>query len=191
MTEEQANNLSKRRRIFELDLLRGFFVVIIIIDHLQLWPSPLRYLTGEGRLWVTAAEGFFLISGLLVGYIRGFKNKDKSLKDISIKLTKENIYDRHFNIQLGNFELLYENAVYLELILSEMRHRLIHDMIFMIYDYHYYKPKCDNYYFYRTETPIDDIDRNDFEELIIWFLENKHRYKINKYFRLHFSENFL
>lgn len=88
MTEEQANNLSKRRRIFELDLLRGFFVVIIIIDHLQLWPSPLRYLTGEGRLWVTAAEGFFLISGLLVGYIRGFKNKDKSLKDISIKLIK-------------------------------------------------------------------------------------------------------
>ena len=103
-------------------------------------------------------------------------------KDISIKLTKENIYDRHFNIQLGNFELLYENAVYLELILAEMRHRLIHDMIFMIYDYHYYKPKCDNYYFYRTETPIDDIDRNDFEELIIWFLENKHRYKVNKYF---------
>ena len=88
MTEEQVNNLSKRRRIFELDLLRGFFVVIIIIDHLQLWPSPLRYLTGEGRLWVTAAEGFFLISGLLVGYIRGFKNKDKSLKDISIKLIK-------------------------------------------------------------------------------------------------------
>ena len=74
MTEEQVNNLSKRRRIFELDLLRGFFVVIIIIDHLQLWPSPLRYLTGEGRLWVTAAEGFFLISGLLVGYIRGFNN---------------------------------------------------------------------------------------------------------------------
>lgn len=88
MTEEQANNLPKKRRIFELDLLRGFFVVIIIIDHLQLWPSPLRYLTGEGRLWVTAAEGFFLISGLLVGYIRGFKNKDKSLKDISIKLIK-------------------------------------------------------------------------------------------------------
>ncbi len=82
------DNPPKRRRIFELDLLRGFFIVIIIIDHLQLWPSPLRYLTGEGRLWVTAAEGFFLISGLLIGYVRGFKGKNKPLKQISIGLLR-------------------------------------------------------------------------------------------------------
>lgn len=78
----------KKRRIFELDLLRGLFVVIIIIDHLQLWPSPLRYITGEGRLWVTAAEGFFLISGLLIGYIRGFKNQNIPLKNLTVMLIK-------------------------------------------------------------------------------------------------------
>lgn len=73
-----------KRRIFELDLLRGLFIVIIIIDHLQFWPSPFTYLTGEGRLWVNAAEGFFIISGLLIGYIRGYKGKNQPLK----KLTK-------------------------------------------------------------------------------------------------------
>lgn len=77
---------SVKRRIFELDLLRGIFIAIIFIDHLQFWPSPLRYVTGEGRLWVSAAEGFFLISGLLIGYIRAYKGQRHSLKDLSIKL---------------------------------------------------------------------------------------------------------
>lgn len=60
----------KTRRIIELDLLRGFFIAVIILDHLQFWPSYLGYLTGQGRLWVSAAEGFFIISGLLIGYLR-------------------------------------------------------------------------------------------------------------------------
>lgn len=77
-----------KRRIFELDLLRGFFIFVIIIDHLQFWPSPLGFLTGEGRLWVTAAEGFFLISGLLIGYIRAYKGQKHSMKDLTIILWK-------------------------------------------------------------------------------------------------------
>ena len=76
------------RRIIELDLLRGFFIVVIILDHLQFWPSPLQYLTGQGRLWVSAAEGFFIISGLLIGYLRAYKGARESLKDLSIKLWK-------------------------------------------------------------------------------------------------------
>lgn len=76
----------EKRRIYEFDLLRGIFIVIIIIDHLQFWPSPLSYITGEGRLWVSAAEGFFLISGLLVGYIRAYKDQRKPLGDITKKL---------------------------------------------------------------------------------------------------------
>src|SRR3989339_456486 len=75
-----------KRRIHELDLLRGFFILVIIIDHLQFWPSPLTFLTGEGRLWVSAAEGFFLISGLLIGYIRGYKGRNQPLTSISKKL---------------------------------------------------------------------------------------------------------
>lgn len=73
-------------RFHALDLLRGFFIVIIIVDHLSRWPSLFAYVSGKALLWVTAAEGFVIISGLLVGYIRGFKSKAKSMKDISFKL---------------------------------------------------------------------------------------------------------
>lgn len=75
-----------KRRIFELDLLRGFFICVIILDHLQFWPSPFQYLTGEGRLWSSAAEGFFLISGLLVGYLRAYKGATTPLRVLSKNL---------------------------------------------------------------------------------------------------------
>ncbi len=77
-----------KRRIFELDLLRGFFICVIILDHLQFWPSPLQYFTGQGRLWVSAAEGFFIISGLLVGYLRAYKGVNTPLKTLSKGLLK-------------------------------------------------------------------------------------------------------
>lgn len=76
----------KKRRIVELDLLRGFFICVIILDHLQFWPSPFQYLTGQGRLWVSAAEGFFLISGLLVGYLRAYKGARVPLGELSTHL---------------------------------------------------------------------------------------------------------
>lgn len=78
----------KARRIFELDLIRGFFIIVIILDHMQRWPSPFLYITGEGRLWVTAAEGFFIISGLLIGYLRAYKEASKPLLPIAKKLWK-------------------------------------------------------------------------------------------------------
>lgn len=85
VTTPDAKPLVKtpKRRIFELDLLRGFFICVIILDHLQFWPSPLQYLTGQGRLWVSAAEGFFLISGLLIGYLRAYKGAKTPLRDLS------------------------------------------------------------------------------------------------------------
>jgi len=78
--------MKKLGRIDELDLLRGYFILIIIVDHLQRWPSPYTYITGEGRLWVSAAEGFFIISGLLIGYLRGRKQREVPLKELTHKL---------------------------------------------------------------------------------------------------------
>jgi hypothetical protein len=72
-----------KRRIYELDLLRGFFICVIILDHLQFWPSPWQYMTGQGRLWVSAAEGFFLISGLLIGYLRVYKGMAVPMGDLT------------------------------------------------------------------------------------------------------------
>lgn len=60
--------------------------MIITLDHLQFWPSPWQFMTGEGRLWVSAAEGFFIISGLLIGYLRAYKGRHLPLKSVSKKL---------------------------------------------------------------------------------------------------------
>lgn len=60
-----------RDRDLALDLLRGYFLVVIMIDHLRYAGNPLYYVSGHQSLWVTAAEGFVLISGFLVGRLRG------------------------------------------------------------------------------------------------------------------------
>lgn len=57
----------KTPRILAFDLIRGFFLLVIMIDHVELYPNIFDFLTGKGRLWVSAAEGFFFLSGLLIG----------------------------------------------------------------------------------------------------------------------------
>ncbi len=73
-------------RIEVLDYLRGFFILVIIVDHLWRWPNLFQYISGRGELWVSAAEGFVIISGLLVGYVRGRKNINKDTSYVSRKL---------------------------------------------------------------------------------------------------------
>lgn len=63
----------KRSRILALDLLRGYFIFVIIINHLAWQTNLFEPFTGKGGLWATAAEGFFTVSGILVGYIYGPK----------------------------------------------------------------------------------------------------------------------
>lgn len=82
---------TQKSRILALDYLRGFFIVIIVIDHLWRWPSLFQYVSGRGELWSSAAEGFVIISGLLVGYIRGYKDMKKPLIDVSKKLVKRGV----------------------------------------------------------------------------------------------------
>lgn len=81
----------KPGRIEALDFLRGYFIIVIIIDHLYRWPSFLTIFTGEGQLWANASDGFIIIAGLLVGYIRGFKSKNAPFKDIAFKLGKRSL----------------------------------------------------------------------------------------------------
>lgn len=75
-----------KERFKALDLLRGFFIVTIICDHLSRWPSVFQVLSGKALLWVTAAEGFVIISGLLIGYIRGFKAQSHDFKAVTFKI---------------------------------------------------------------------------------------------------------
>jgi hypothetical protein len=81
------NMPSKPGRIEALDYLRGYFIAVIIIDHLYRWPSALSIFTGQASLWANASDGFLIISGLLVGYVRGFKARDQPLRTVAKKLT--------------------------------------------------------------------------------------------------------
>ena len=62
-----------RERILALDLLRGAFLLEIISFHIIWSPSLFIFIGGGSRLPASAAEGFFVISGLLVGYLYGPK----------------------------------------------------------------------------------------------------------------------
>lgn len=86
MKDGTTTKSSPSSRILALDYLRGFFIVIIISDHLWRWPNLFELISGRGELWSSAAEGFVIISGLLVGYIRGYKNRTQPLATVSKKL---------------------------------------------------------------------------------------------------------
>ncbi len=60
----------KRTRLVTLDLMRGWYVGILAAIHLDYVPSLLGLVDGRGALLVSEAEGFFMISGLLVGMLR-------------------------------------------------------------------------------------------------------------------------
>lgn len=63
----------KRQRIIALDILRGIFLVTLIVNHMPWAPSLYSFVTGRSELFASAAEGFFVVSGILVGYIYGQK----------------------------------------------------------------------------------------------------------------------
>ena len=67
-------------RIHAFDVLRGWCLVVISSDHLGRFPSVFDPFTGRGLLWVSAAEGFFFISGALVGIVRGRSMKRSGLQ---------------------------------------------------------------------------------------------------------------
>jgi hypothetical protein len=73
-------------RLEALDLLRGYFIIVVIVDHMYRWPSIMGLLGGQGGLWVSAAEGFFIVSGFLIGYIRGHRQREVSMAHIAKRL---------------------------------------------------------------------------------------------------------
>lgn len=63
------NRRVNRERILAFDLLRGTFLLVIITTHIAWSPSYFYLIGGGGMLPASAAEGFFAISGILVGYL--------------------------------------------------------------------------------------------------------------------------
>jgi hypothetical protein len=56
------------RRDRRLDLLRGYCVFAMTVDHLGV-ATPVWWFTGGNRFFVSAAEGFLFISGLVMGMV--------------------------------------------------------------------------------------------------------------------------
>ncbi len=60
--------LSHEGRDLRIDLVRGYFVFAMIVDHVR-GASPLYLVTGGNRFYTSAAEGFILTSGLVAGLV--------------------------------------------------------------------------------------------------------------------------
>lgn len=99
------------KRIDTVDILRGFFIFMIIVDHLGMFPSGFDFMTGRGFLWVSAAEGFFFLSGMMVGLIRGKKDKDKPFKTVAGKLFRRSLILYAWTIGLTAFFTFVAMAV--------------------------------------------------------------------------------
>lgn len=66
--KSEVTTKSKQRFLY-LDMIRGLFLVFIILNHIPYSPKITDIITGDSILIVSAAEGFFLISGTMVGLL--------------------------------------------------------------------------------------------------------------------------
>jgi len=57
------------KRDVRIDLLRGAAIVAMVVDHVGGRESWLYLLTGGNRFYVSAAEGFVFLAGLISGII--------------------------------------------------------------------------------------------------------------------------
>jgi hypothetical protein len=80
--------------------MRGYFLSVILLNHLQYYPSGLDIFTGRGLLYVSTAEGFFAVSGIVLGIIRGRK-----LIEAPFKLAASLLFKRGFQLYLTSIIL--------------------------------------------------------------------------------------
>jgi hypothetical protein len=67
--ERDVSVSGKSKRILSFDIIRGYMLLVILVGHIELPPNFWDFFTGRGRLFVSAAEGFFFLSGLLIGMV--------------------------------------------------------------------------------------------------------------------------
>ncbi len=92
----------KSERILTFDLLRGYFLAVILFNHLQYYPSGLDFFTGRGMLYVSTAEGFFVVSGIVLGIVRGRKLLNQPFK-VAAKL----LWKRSFQLYIISIILTF------------------------------------------------------------------------------------
>lgn len=95
--------VKKIPRIVTFDIMRGFFLIAIIINHLAFFPNLLDWWGMRGYLLVTTAEGFFLLSGIVLGVVRGAKLVDRPFKEVAKIVFKRawTLYLTHIILVIG------------------------------------------------------------------------------------------
>lgn len=102
----------KKSRLLHLDFMRGIFLCVIIIDHLQKFPGFFELFTGKGILWASAAEGFFFLSGILLGLVRGRREVARPMSTVTKKLWGRALLLYLWNIALTLFYTLLAMAFF-------------------------------------------------------------------------------
>lgn len=70
-------------RVVTFDLMRGYFLLAILLNHLYYFPNWLDWVTARGDLFVSSAEGFFFISGIVLGIVRGAKLIEQPMQRVT------------------------------------------------------------------------------------------------------------
>lgn len=76
------------RRDLRIDLLRGLALVAMIVDHVGGRRSWLYLLTGGNRFYVSAAEGFVFLSGLVMGLVYAGVVAEEGLEGALVKVLR-------------------------------------------------------------------------------------------------------
>ncbi len=82
---EQIHYPSTSKRDLRIDWLRGFALFVMIIDHIGSETSWFYSITGRGNYYISAAEGFYFISGLTLGILAVRQGLSKSLEHILMR----------------------------------------------------------------------------------------------------------
>jgi uncharacterized membrane protein len=69
----ENSNPEKSTRLTVVDVLRGYFLFAIVINHIRLFPNLFVFITGGTSLWLSFASGFFFISGFILSYLYRLK----------------------------------------------------------------------------------------------------------------------
>src|SRR5438132_13912035 len=85
----EATGEGRGARDLRVDLLRGFCVVVMIIDHVGGEQSWLYVFTGGNRWIVSAAEGVVLLSGFTVGMVH-----DRAIPVTAVRAMFETVFRR-------------------------------------------------------------------------------------------------
>lgn len=75
-------------RDLRLDFLRGFALLVMFVDHLSVSDSPYYFITFRGEFYTTAAQGFFFISGYVLGMISARLTLSKALRRLSKRIAE-------------------------------------------------------------------------------------------------------